>query len=151
MAGGGGKEPNLTPLIDLFSVLIVFLLLTAAWTQLEVFQVTINEKPKLSPDTTVDTPPPEEEKKEEKVKLVFELYDQRVVAKKGESVTELAYNQIVNREPAFIRLVEEWKALVNDKNPIAIESKEGAKYGQLIKVYDELHLAGIDFIAISPY
>jgi biopolymer transport protein ExbD len=37
MGGGGGHEPNLTPLIDLFSVLIVFLLLTAALDSVGVF------------------------------------------------------------------------------------------------------------------
>jgi biopolymer transport protein ExbD len=43
MAGGGGSEPNLTPFIDLFSVLICFLLMTAAWLSLEAFPVQIEK------------------------------------------------------------------------------------------------------------
>ena len=48
MAGGGGNEPNLTPFIDLFSVLVCFLLMTAAWLQLESLQVQIEKKPEAT-------------------------------------------------------------------------------------------------------
>ena len=42
-SGGGGRkknfEPNLVPFIDLMSVLITFLLITAVWTQVSMMQI----------------------------------------------------------------------------------------------------------------
>jgi biopolymer transport protein ExbD len=149
MAGGGGHEPNLTPLIDLFSVLIVFLLLTAAWTQLESFQVTLNEKPKLNPDVESSTPPPEEPK-EKKVKLAIEIYSNYLLAKEDEKETRFSFEQ-EQIPPSFYDLISNWKKNAPKDQQISILSQMGSTYGQMIKIYDILQLTGWDNIAISPY
>jgi biopolymer transport protein ExbD len=149
MGGGGGHEPNLTPLIDLFSVLIVFLLLTAAWTQLESFQVTINEKPKLNPDMESFTPPPED-KEEKKKKLTIEIHSQHLIAKEDETQTQFSF-QGSNIENGFKSLLEQWKARSEPNQQVAVQSEAGSTYGQMIQVYDFLQLTGWDNIAISPY
>ena len=60
MSGGGGNEPNLTPLIDLFSVLIVFLLMTASWIQLDSLQVQVEQKAPSNPSEPISEPKPDE-------------------------------------------------------------------------------------------
>lgn len=64
-AGGGGRrvnqELNLVPFIDLMSVLITFLLLTAVWTQVSMIQIgssiygkkSETQPPQVTPDTGV--------------------------------------------------------------------------------------------------
>ena len=149
MAGGGGHEPNLTPLIDLFSVLIVFLLLTAAWTQLESFQVTINEKPKLNPDVESSAPPPDE-KNEKKVKLSIEIFSNYLIAKEDESENRFPFEQD-QVSPNFLDLISRWKERAPKEQQISVLSQSGSTYGQMIKVYDILQVTGWDNIAISPY
>lgn len=56
-AGNGRKktfEPNLVPFIDLMSVLITFLLITAVWTQVSMMQIGTS----LYSKKTQDQPPP---------------------------------------------------------------------------------------------
>jgi len=57
-SGGSGRkktfEPNLVPFIDLMSVLITFLLITAVWTQVSMMQIGTS----LYSKKTQDTPPP---------------------------------------------------------------------------------------------
>ena len=67
MAGGGGNEPNLTPFIDLFSVLICFLLMTAAWLQLESMQTNIE---KATTSSAPSSPPPENKPEEKRFSSV---------------------------------------------------------------------------------
>lgn len=59
--GGGGRkanvELNLVPIIDLMSVLITFLLITAVWTQVSMLQIGSSVYGKRSDDKTVTLPP----------------------------------------------------------------------------------------------
>lgn len=60
-SGGGGRkktfEPNLVPFIDLMSVLITFLLITAVWTQVSMMQIGTSLYSKKSQDTPPPPPP----------------------------------------------------------------------------------------------
>lgn len=150
MAGGGGHEPNLTPLIDLFSVLIVFLLMTAAWTQLESFQVQINESPKLNPDMESMTPPPED-KNEKKKKLTLEIHKDQIIAKDGEEDKTFPLQGLNVESPALINLLNQWKTESPPEQQLILSSEGEAFYGQLIKVYDLVQIQGWTNIAISPY
>ena len=66
--GGGGKsvnlELNLVPFIDLFSTLICFLLMTAAWQELDSMQNNVPPKAASEmPDEPQAAPPPNQPKK----------------------------------------------------------------------------------------
>lgn len=150
MAGGGGHEPNLTPLVDLFSVLIVFLLIAAAWTQLESFQVEINEKPKLNPDMTSQVAPPDQED-EKKLKLTLELLNDRVIAKENESASSFEIQGLDVKNPRLIALLDFWRQKSPPDQQIIISTQAGASYGQLIKLYDLVQVEGWENVAISPY
>jgi biopolymer transport protein ExbD len=63
-AGGGGRgrsvaaDLNLVPFIDLLSVCITFLMVTAVWTQISTMQVDQNISNEPPPPIEDDTPPP---------------------------------------------------------------------------------------------
>lgn len=63
--GGRGRDPhvelNLVPFIDLMSVLITFLLISAVWTQVSMIQLGASFASPRDPDQKVITPPPLED------------------------------------------------------------------------------------------
>ncbi|MBX2986979.1 MAG: biopolymer transporter ExbD [Bdellovibrionaceae bacterium] len=150
MAGGGGNEPNLTAFIDLFSVLICFLLMTAAWIQLESFQIQIEEKPKLSPDVASDVPPPPEPP-EKKVKLTLTLHKDRVIAREDQLEKSFPVNGLVVRSEPLAALVSNWRQRFKADQMLILNSGHQATYGQLIRLYDLVNLLGWSEVAISPY
>lgn len=152
MAGGGGNEPNLTPLIDLFSVLIVFLLMTASWLQLESLQVQVEQK---APPSTTDNPPPvtppQEEDKEKKVKLNLRLFADRVVAHEDEKETVYQATHEKPGDASLMSLLKDWKSRFPKNNNIIINTDSSASYGQLIRLYDFVVSSGWSEIGINPY
>lgn len=150
MAGGGGNEPNLTPFIDLFSVMICFLLMTAAWVQLESMQVQIDQKPKAADQDVASAPPPEDDQ-EKKAQLSLKLERTKVVAKENEDVREFPLPNEKEMNPDLKVLIGVWVERYPRRNPIVIQSGEQATYGQLIHLYDLVTQAGITDVAISPY
>lgn len=63
--GGRGREPNvelnLVPFIDLMSVLITFLLISAVWTQVSMIQLGASFASPRDPEQNQITPPPIED------------------------------------------------------------------------------------------
>lgn len=150
MAGGGGNGPNLTPFIDLFSVLICFLLMTAAWTQLESVQVQIEEKPKVNPDVSAASPPPPEPP-EKKVQLSLNIHKDKVVAKEDQKETSFPVTGSDVSSPALQRLLSEWRGRFKESQTLILQSSEQATYGQLIRLYDVVSHSGWPNVAVSPY
>lgn len=64
-SGGRGRNPNvelnLVPVIDLMSVLITFLLISAVWTQVSMIQLGASFASPRDPEQKVVTPPPIED------------------------------------------------------------------------------------------
>lgn len=150
MAGGGGSEPNLTPFIDLFSVLVCFLLMTAAWLQLESVQVQVEKAP--SPSTsTVDVPPPPD-KDEKKVRLSVFLYPDRVAAKENdnEQVIPNLPNQKGFDESKLKNLLSEWKRRHPEKTDVVLNTEAHVTYGEMIRLYDLLISQKWPDVGISP-
>ncbi len=148
MASGGGHEPNLTPLIDLFSVLIVFLLMTASWLQLESVQVQVEQK---SSSSEAPTPPPMAKNDDEKkVKLSLVLYSDRVVAQEDNLEVVFGASKKIPGSPKLLDKLKEWKQKYPTNN-IVISSESTASYGQLIRLYDFVSSSGWSEIGINPY
>lgn len=142
MAGGGdmptayagGKKSvdfqlNLIPMIDLLSVLISFLLMTAVWTQ--VSRIDVKQQPNLpSPD---QAPEPAEEKLDLAVVIKLSGY---TVTKKGTEVKEIekkgeAYDTDGLSE-ALARLAAEHP----ENHDVTVTSEDRIPYQELIKVMD---------------
>lgn len=151
MAGGGGTEPNLTPFIDLFSVLICFLLMTAAWLNLETFPVQI-EKDKSSSNSQ-ETPPSEEPPKDDskKISLSFTLMQEKILAKEGEN--EILIPHLMNNEINSIKIEElltVWRQKFPNKKDLILNTEAKVTYGQMIGFYDLLIALDWPDVGINP-
>lgn len=149
MSAGGSNEPNLTPFIDLFSVLICFLLMTAAWIQLEAVSVQVEKV--VPPDASaMDTSPPPETPPEKKTKLTVFLYKEKIVLLEDEAQTEVpntAGNWNVN---LIQQKLADWRSKFPDKKDIILSTEATVSYGQMIKMYDFLVQSNWPEVGINP-
>ena len=145
MAAGGGEEPNLTPFIDLFSVLICFLLMTAAWLQLESLQTNIEAATSKEPS---DEPPPPPDPN--KVNLTVALGKTSTILTEKENKKEVPKVNGEINEKAIVGILSEWKKKYPQKNDVVVNSESGVFYGELISIYDLLIQTGWPDVGINP-
>lgn len=151
MAGGGGNEPNLTPFIDLFSVLVCFLLMTAAWIQLESLQVQVDKKPPEPTASTEPSTPPPPEDKEKKIKLSVQLFADKIVAKEDDQeFTILNAADGVNKQE-LESLLTGWRQKYPLKKDLVLNTDASVTYGAMIRLYDLMVATDWPDIAINPY
>lgn len=147
MAAGGGNEPNLTPFIDLFSVLICFLLMTAAWLQLDVLQAKMESSTSKAPSEFDSEPPPS---LKPDVKLIIGLALNEVQLSDNAIKMFIEYkNGELDTDKIKLTLAG-WKKKYPDKNDIIVNSEAGVKYGRLISIYDLLVQSGWPEVGINP-
>lgn len=145
MAAGGGNEPNLTPFIDLFSVLVCFLLMTAAWLQLESLGTTIDKA--TASDSADFTPPPPSEKK---VQFSVTLEKDKVILKQDNVVTNVVNVQGKMDKRSIKHYLEKWKERFPDRRDVTLNTATGVLYGNLIGMYDLLIESGWPDVGINP-
>jgi biopolymer transport protein TolR len=141
MSAGGGNEPNLTPFIDLFSVLVCFLLMTAAWLQLDTMNTSI-EKAAAS-----DAPSAEPEKK---VQLAVDMATDRVVMKQDEKSFEIRNTGSDFNKRGIEARLKAWRAQFPDRRDVVLSTETGVYYGAMINMYDLLIAEGWPDVGISP-
>lgn len=147
MAGGGGNEPNLTPFIDLFSVLICFLLMTAAWVQLESMPTSI-EKTTTSDAPPSEAPPPLNDEK--KVSLAVTLFKDRVVLKENETETVIPHVGAQVEQERLQSILSQWRQRFPQKKDVVLNTSAGVLYGDMIKMYDLLVSSDWPDVGINP-
>ncbi|MFZ3229793.1 MAG: biopolymer transporter ExbD [Pseudobdellovibrio sp.] len=149
MSAGGGNEPNLTPFIDLFSVLICFLLMTAAWIQLETMPTAIEKAPA---DASTASSQPEPEKKDDKKKIKLEvLLSKDHVVLKEEETQVVVQNASDSFDADRIKSVfAKWRTKYPEKKDIVLSSEATVTYGDLIKMYDLLIISSWPDVGINP-
>lgn len=136
-------ELNLVPFIDLMSVLITFLLITAVWSQVSMIQIGSSIYGKKSEQSTPQTPPPE-------VDVVLKLE----IRKDGYVLTEEKQTfglPLVNQEYDDVGLVaqlERFKQLHPNKTDAAIAMSDDLPYERLIKGMDGFLRAGFPQISV---
>lgn len=148
MAGGGGSEPNLTPFIDLFSVLICFLLMTAAWIQLESMPSSIEKTTSSNAPPPKDSPPPP--KDEKKVSLAVTVFADKITLKENEK--ELIVQNIgteFDKEKLQLEF-SRWRSQYQDKKDVVLNTDPAVTYGDLIKMYDLLVASDWPDVGINP-
>lgn len=148
MSGGGGSEPNLTPFIDLFSVMICFLLMTAAWIQLESMPSSIEKA------TTSDNPVPAEpkppDKNEKKVSLAVTVMKEKIVLKENEKEIEVAHlANVFDKERLKIEFAR-WRATYVEKKDVVLNTVSEVSYGDMINMYDLLVASDWPDVGINP-
>ncbi|MDX9731485.1 MAG: biopolymer transporter ExbD [Bdellovibrionales bacterium] len=135
---GGGKsanyELNLVPFIDLFSSLICFLLMTAAWQGLEV--VNTGAPPK-SVDMQEDTEPPPPPPSKPKVMLTVTLYTDRIDVGEDNDVTSFRHLNAANPDyQKLIATLADWKKKYPERHDLVLATENRAPYKHLIQLMD---------------
>lgn len=148
MAGGGGSEPNLTPFIDLFSVLICFLLMTAAWIQLESMPSSIEKTTgSITPLPPGAPPLPKDEKK---VLLAVTVFTDKISLKENdkELVVKNKGTELDKEKLQFE--FSRWRRQYQEKKDVVLNTDSSVTYGDLIKMYDLLVASDWPDVGINP-
>jgi biopolymer transport protein ExbD len=137
-------EVNLVPFIDLMSVLITFLLITAVWTQVSMIKLGSSLYSKQQ-DEDVDKPPPKTD-----IPLRVDVKDAGhhiVIGSKQMDIPKKA-NGDYDEETLLARLME-IKQIYPDKVDAVITMDEHLKYDFLIHGMDGLLQAGFPAISVA--
>jgi biopolymer transport protein ExbD len=144
--GGGGKKSvdfqlNLIPFIDLLSVLISFLLMTAVWTQ--IARIEVRQTPNLPSDE-----PPEEQ--EEKLNLTVLIKESGyTVSKQNAVVKEISKNGDMYDVEALSEILKQVVAEHPSNKEVTVTSEDQIPYQELISVMDLCLDYELDGIAVA--
>lgn len=147
-AGGSGRkkniELNLVPVIDLMSVLITFLLITAVWTQVSMIQIGSSLYGKKMENQAPAEPPPHAE-----VILRVDVKDAGYVLTVGKQVISLP--MIANQfdDAGLIAQLQRVKQLYPDKVDAVVSVSDTVPYESLIKAMDDMLVSGFSSISVA--
>jgi biopolymer transport protein ExbD len=146
-SGGSGRrtslELNLVPFIDLMSVLITFLLITAVWTQVSMIQIGSSLYSKKSGDQTVPLTPDVD--KVLRVDIRQDGYfvtvgkEQKLIARQGE----------VFDSAALLDLLQKAKLMFPDKVDAMVAMDDNLPFEKLITGMDIILKAGFPKISVA--
>jgi biopolymer transport protein ExbD len=146
-ASSGGKKTvdfqlNLIPMIDLLSVLISFLLMTAVWTQ--VSRIDVKQQPNLPSDEP--TPPPDEEKINLTVLIKASGY---TISVKGAVVKEIEKKGDTYDSKALAEVLKNAVAEHPENHDVTVTSEDKVPYQELITVMDLCLQHKLDGISVA--
>lgn len=134
---GSGKsanyELNLVPFIDLFSTLICFLLITAAWQNME--SINVGAPPKSVENSNDESIQPIRDSAK-KTKLTVTLFVDRLDIEEDNSVQSLPHLQGTPDFKALENILNEWKRKYPDRKDLILATENRAPYKHLIKLMD---------------
>ncbi len=128
---------NLTPYIDLMSVLIVFLLMTAVWNHLTALstQTVISES---EASTTKDT-----------VSLAMNVLSDRIVLTENTRDIIIPHQLGLIDQKALLTALHQWKVKYPHKTDVVLKSHNAIPYKMLIEAFDLLLGAQFPDVGIS--
>jgi biopolymer transport protein ExbD len=143
----GGRQAstdlNLVPFIDLMSVMIIFLLITAVWTQVSMIQIGSSIYGKKSTDETA-TPPP-------RVEVPFRLDVQEagyqvVIGQRRFAVPKVDHEY---DQKTLVEKLKQIKEIYPEKEDAVITVLDELPYDSLIKGMDALLVSGFPSISVA--
>lgn len=145
--GGGGRSTNadlnLVPFIDLMSVLITFLLITAVWSQASMIQIGSSLYGKQT-DNNVPPPPP---KADIPLRVDVKSTGFRVIIGK-ETINVPKQGEDYDAAKLLAEL-KKIKSVYEDKTDAIVTVDDEVNYEFLIKAMDMLIRAGFPGVAVS--
>lgn len=149
-SGGGGKKKaldaalNLVPFIDLMAVTIVFLIMTAVWTQLGRLQVSQSGQSAQEEQPQENKPPPPSlliTEKELKLSVGGLQYDPIPVTKDDKGRIELK---------KLVENLGKVKTEQPDQVSITLQTEDGVLYEDLVRIIDTVIGAQFPSVSVSP-
>ena len=146
--GSGGRkknvELNLVPFIDLMSVLITFLLITAVWTQVSMIQIGSSLYGKKSESQPAPTPPPNAD-----VVLKVDVKEAGYVLTVGRQIISLPMINAQFDDAGLVAQLQRVKQLYPEKLDAIVTVADVISYEQLIKAMDNCLTAGFTAISVA--
>lgn len=137
MSGGGSQyELNLTAYVDLMSTLIVFLLMTAVWSQLAVLSTDT-----ASTTASDGTPPPIDNKP--KVSLSVTVLPNHMEMVENEASLKIPHVNGQIDEMRMVQILRRWHEKHPKKTDVILNTENTVTYKMLVKAFDTL--VGNDF------
>ncbi len=147
--GGKGRsanvDVNIVPFIDLMSVLVIFLLITAVWSQVSMIQIGNSIYGKKTSDDKADPPP----RAEIPFRLDIKDFGHRIVIGASAPITIPKLN---NKDYDLGRLLKELKTIkqaYQDKVDCVVTMSDNLAYVNLINAMDMLLQADFPQIAVA--
>ena len=149
--GGNDKkniavELNLVPFIDLMSVCIIFLLITAVWTQVSMIQLGSSLYAKKTDDQPVDRTPPPGAEIVFRVSVLETGFDV-LVGKKNVKIPHAGGGGYDSR--ALLAQVRKIKELYPEKRDVVVSARDRVRYEHLIEAMDVLLVGGFPEISVA--
>jgi biopolymer transport protein TolR len=135
---------NLVPFIDLMSVLITFLLITAVWTQVSMIQIGSSLYGKKS-----DSQPPPPVLPHAGVVLKVDVKAAGYVLTVGKQLINLPIQAGVYDDSGLMAQLQRVKQLYPEKVDAVVAVEDALPYNQLIKAMDNLLQSGFSAISIA--
>lgn len=135
---------NLVPFIDLMSVLISFLLITAVWTQVSMIQIGSSLYGKK-----IETQPPAEPPPHADVVLKLEVRPTGYVLTIGKQSISLPMKGAAFDDAGLTAQLQRVKQLYPDKFDAVVAVADALKYEQLIHAMDTLLVTGFSAISVA--
>lgn len=148
---GGGKgrnvntELNLVPVIDLMSVLITFLLLTAVWTQISMMQIGSSQYGKKNEDQDLPTPPPPLAD----LVLKLDVKTTGYVLTVGQQVMSFPLINNEYDDSNLLAQLQKVKAQFPEKQDSVVSMEDTLTYDRLIRAMDAFLVAGFPKISVA--
>jgi biopolymer transport protein ExbD len=137
-------ELNLVPFIDLMSVLITFLLITAVWTQVSMIQIGSSLYGKKSDTQPAPKPPPNAD-----VVLKVDVKEIGYVLTVGKQVISLPMISGQFDDAGLVAQLQRVKQLYPEKVDAILTMADVLPYEQLIKSMDNLLVSGFSAISVA--
>lgn len=137
-------ELNLVPVIDLMSVLITFLLITAVWTQVSMIQIGSSLYGKKMDTQPSATPPPNAD-----VVLKVDVKEAGYILTVGKQVISLPMVGEQFDDAGLIAQLQRVKQLYPEKVDAIVSVADAIPYEHLIKAMDNLLLSGFSAISVA--
>lgn len=145
---GKGRSPsvelNLVPFIDLMSVLITFLLITAVWTQVSMIQIGSSLYGKKTDTQPSNTPPPQAE-----VVLKLDVKENGYILTIGKQAISIPNKGTEFDDVGLLAQLERVKQLYPEKTDGVVAVAEGLPYEMLIRSMDSFLKAGFPSISVA--
>lgn len=141
-------EINILPILDILSVLICFLLLTAVWTQIG----TLDTKQALGDNSTAGdkNPPSLWIAISPDGSMKFSLRDLKPEMNKVARESGLRASSAGINWQAFSQMIQNFRTQLPDLKTVVITPEAQANYGDVIKVMDQLKRNELTDIGLSP-
>lgn len=147
--GKGGKKPldttiNLVPFIDLMAVTIVFLIMTAVWTQLGRLQVS------QSGNSASEEPPPQTQL--QPITVLITEKDLKISVG-GSQLDPMPITRDQKQRIEVLKLTDKLKELKTqqpEQNAITLSTEDAVRYEDLVRVIDACIGNQFPSVSVSP-